>query len=95
MAPFGAANGGGWGDFLNGEHWLSGSLFDGTPGPDGGPCAINCTNQRGAGFYAFHPAGCQFVMCDGSVKFVAASTQAFVIAAQITRQKGEVFSASN
>lgn len=90
LAPFGAANGGGWADFLNGEHWLSGSLFDGTPGPDGGPCAINCTNQRSAGFYAMHPAGCQFAMCDGSVKFVAQSSQALVIAAQITREKGEI-----
>jgi prepilin-type N-terminal cleavage/methylation domain-containing protein/prepilin-type processing-associated H-X9-DG protein len=90
LAPYGGVNGGGWGDFLNGEHWLSGSLYDGTPGPDGGPCAINCTNQRSAGFYAMHPGGCQFVMCDGSVKFVGETAAALVIASQITRQKGEV-----
>ncbi|XZE54532.1 DUF1559 domain-containing protein [Planctomycetaceae bacterium SH139] len=94
FAPFGAVNGGGWGDFLNGEHWLSGSLFDGMPGPDGGPCSINCTNRRGAGFFSFHPGGCHFLMCDGSVQFLAETSDAFTIAARITRQKGEVVSSS-
>ena len=92
MAPLGAVNGGGWGDFLNGEHWVSGSLYDGLPGPDGGPCAINCTNRRGAGFYAAHPGGCHFLMCDGSVQFNAETTDAHTIAARITRQKGEIIS---
>jgi len=82
-------NGGGWGDFLNGEHWYSGSLFDGTPGPDGGPCAINCTNRRGAGFYSFHPGGAQFLFADGSVRFVSQTVDAFVFAAITTRAKGE------
>ncbi len=90
LAPYGALNGGGWADFLNGEHWVSGSLFDGSPGPDGGPCVINCTNLRGSGFYAFHPGGCQFVLCDGSVQFVSATAEAFSVAGRITRQKAEV-----
>jgi prepilin-type processing-associated H-X9-DG protein len=87
-------NGGGWGDVLNGEHWLQGSLFKGNPltSPDGGPCAINCNNIRGWSYHSFHPGGCHFLMGDGSVQFVSATTDAFVIAAQITREKGEVAS---
>jgi len=84
-------NGGGWGDFLNGEHWVSGSLRDGTPGPSGGPCVINCNNVRSQGYYSFHPGGAQFLLADGSVRFVSETTEAFVIAAMITRQKGETF----
>ncbi|HID74376.1 MAG TPA: DUF1559 domain-containing protein [Planctomycetaceae bacterium] len=85
------ANGGGWGDFLNGEHWYSGSFQDGMPGPDGGPCAINCTNRRGAGFFAFHPGGAQFLMADASVRFITETVDAFVLAAMTTRKKGETF----
>jgi prepilin-type processing-associated H-X9-DG protein len=93
LAPIlGAANGGGWGDFLNGEHWLQGALQDGTQGPNGGPCAINCTNRRGDGFHSFHPGGLHFVMADGSVQFVAEGASPLSIAARITRQGGEIFS---
>jgi len=86
------ANGGGWGDFLNGEHWLRGALYDGTPGPDGGPCGINCSSMRGDGFYGFHPGGCQFAYCDGSVRFLAENSAQIILAGMITREKGEVFS---
>lgn len=92
MAPYGPANGGGWGDFLNGEHWLQGALCDGTVGPNGGPCGINCTNLRGGGFYAFHDGGCHFLMGDGRVRFVGATVDQAFIAGQITRSKGEVIS---
>jgi len=85
-------NGGGWGDFLNGEHWLRGALYDGRPGPDGGPCGINCSSIRGDGFYGFHPGGCQFAYCDGSVRFLVESVAPFILAGMITREKGEVFS---
>lgn len=87
---FGPSNGGGWGDFLNGEHWLAGSLHDGTLGPDGGPCAINCTNLRGNGFFSFHPGGAEFLLCDGSVQFITESVAPYVFASLITRKKGEV-----
>ena len=91
MGPLGGANGGGWADFLNGEHWLSGSLHDGTPGPDGGPCAINCTNLRGYGFFALHPTGCHFTFADGSVRFISDAVEAHTLASMITREKGEFF----
>ena len=84
----GPANGGGWGDFLNGENWIEGSLQDGTPG--GGPCAINCTNMRSVGFMSFHQGGAQFVMADGSVRFISENLAASTFAALITRSRGEV-----
>jgi prepilin-type processing-associated H-X9-DG protein len=87
---FGPSNGGGWGDLINGEQWLEGSLYDGTLGPNGGPCGINCTNLAGGSFYSFHAGGCHFVMCDGSVRFIAEGISQFTLAALITRQKGEI-----
>jgi len=86
-------NGTGWGDILNGEHWLAGVRHDGdiVQSPNGGPCGINCTNLRGRGFYAFHPGGCQFLLCDGSARFVSETVEAHVLASMITRAGGETF----
>ena len=86
----GPTNGGGWGDFLNGEHWPQGALFDGMPGPNGGPCAINCNNLRGNSFHSFHSGGIQIVLCDGSARFISENISSFVFASLITRGKGEV-----
>lgn len=91
LAPYAAVNGGGWGDALNGEHWLSGTLYSGLPiPPQEGPCAINCTNLRGYGLHAFHPGGCHFLMGDASVQFVSQTASALSIAGRITRAKREV-----
>jgi prepilin-type N-terminal cleavage/methylation domain-containing protein/prepilin-type processing-associated H-X9-DG protein len=84
----GRANGGGWGDILNGEHWPQGSVQNETA-PVGGPCAINCTNRRGAGFYSFHPGGSMFLLADGSVTFFSETVEPFVFASMITRAGGE------
>jgi prepilin-type processing-associated H-X9-DG protein len=86
---FGPSKGGGWGDLINGEQWLEGALYDGTLGPGGGPCGINCTNLAGGSFYSFHAGGCHFLMCDGSVRFIAESISQYTLASLITRQKGE------
>jgi prepilin-type N-terminal cleavage/methylation domain-containing protein len=86
-------NGGGWGDAINGEHWLAGCLFSGLPPSatvPGGPCAINCTNMNGRGFHAFHPGGCMFVMGDASVQFISETASPQAVAFRITEQKGEV-----
>lgn len=91
LAPYGVANGGGWGDFLNGEHWPEGSLNDGTPG--GGPCAINCSNLRSTGFHSFHVGGIHILLCDGSVRFVSENISALTFASLITRGGGEVLGA--
>jgi len=89
------ANGGTWGDFCNGDHWVSGSLYDWGNNPmnllSEGPCGINCSSVRGRGFYAFHPGGAQFLLTDGSVRFVSQTVDAFVLASMITRGKGETF----
>ena len=81
-------NGGGWGDFLNGEHWVGGSLYDGTLG--GGPCPVNCTNARGAGFFSFHTGGAHLLMGDGAVRFISENIAAYTFAGLITRRKGEI-----
>ncbi len=83
--------GGGWGDLVNGEHWLQGSLHGGISWPpQSGPCAINCTNARGFGFHGFHVGGCYFVFADGSVRFFTASVDAKILSAHITRRGGEI-----
>lgn len=67
--PTNPNSGGGWGDVINGENWLAGSLYDGTGST--GPCVINCTNLSGRGAYSFHPGGIQILMVDGSVQYVS------------------------
>lgn len=84
----GPSNGGGWGDFLNGEHWTEGSLLDGTIG--GGPCAINCNNIRSSNFHSFHSGGIHVVLCDGSGQFISENISAFVFAGMMTRAKAEI-----
>jgi prepilin-type N-terminal cleavage/methylation domain-containing protein len=88
---FGPSNGGGWGDFLNGENWLDGANYDGSYNPNGGPCGMNCNNLRSNGsYYSFHVGGCQFLLCDGSVRFISENINQFTEAALITRAKGEI-----
>ena len=86
-AILGQTNGGGWADALAFEHWLGGSLYDGTA--NGGPCGM-CTNIRGNGFHSFHTGGCQFAMADGSVRFVSENIAQSTFAGLITMGKGEI-----
>jgi prepilin-type N-terminal cleavage/methylation domain-containing protein len=80
--------GAGWGDPLNGESWLNGSLYDGTGTQ--GPCPINCTNLTTRGLYAFHPVGANVVMGDASVRLLSASIDPATFAYLVTRAGGEV-----
>jgi prepilin-type N-terminal cleavage/methylation domain-containing protein/prepilin-type processing-associated H-X9-DG protein len=82
--------GAGWGDPLNGESWLNGSLYDGTGTQ--GPCPINCTNLTTRGLYAFHPGGANVVMGDGSVRFLTATIDPATFAYLVTRAGGEAVS---
>lgn len=96
VAPSGTApfnqlvevNGGGWGDLLNGYHWLIGTSQDGTS-MQGGPCAINCNNIRGQSYHSFHAAGANFLFADGSVRLISATVEPFTFASMLTRRKGE------
>jgi prepilin-type processing-associated H-X9-DG protein len=85
----GQANGGGWPDLAGGENWIKGALYDGTQPQQGGPCAVNCTNQNGAGLYSFHAGGAHVVLADGSVRFIGESIAQFTLASLITRAHGE------
>jgi hypothetical protein len=67
--PINAQDGGAWGDFINGEFWLAGSLEDGTG--NGGPCLLNCCNIDTRGLYSFHPGGLHILRGDGGVQLVS------------------------
>jgi Protein of unknown function (DUF1559) len=82
--------GAGWGDPFNGEHWPSGSTFDGNPAAPQGPCLINCTNLTGRNLYSFHTNGVNILVGDGSVRFLSQSAPTRVGAFMITSQRGEV-----
>jgi len=88
----GRANAGGWGDFLVGEHWPNGALYDGSLAANGGPCAINCNNVRSSNFHSLHSGGVHALMGDGGVKFVSENVSHFILASIITRKKGETAS---
>jgi len=83
-----AGGGGGWGDFLNGECWINGSLYDGTGST--GACIVNCTNRRCAGYYSFHPGGVNMVMADGSGRFIKADIDNKTLCYLVTKAGGEV-----
>jgi prepilin-type N-terminal cleavage/methylation domain-containing protein len=69
--PVNAQDGGGWGDFINGEFWLAGALEDGTSPTGNGPCLLNCTNIDTRGLYSFHPGGIHVLCGDGHVQLVS------------------------
>lgn len=51
-------------------------------------CAVNCTND--SEIYAFHPGGANAVYIDGSVHFITADINNFVLGALTTINAGEV-----
>jgi prepilin-type N-terminal cleavage/methylation domain-containing protein/prepilin-type processing-associated H-X9-DG protein len=77
--------GGGWADFVNAENWFGGS---GPAGTGSGPCAINCTNRAETGVYSFHPGGINFLLCDGSARFLSENTSAQVFVNLVTCHGG-------
>ena len=52
-----------------------------------GKTVINCTNNGEP--YSFHPAGCNFGMCDGSVRFIGANVSIRTLARLVTATAGE------
>jgi prepilin-type N-terminal cleavage/methylation domain-containing protein/prepilin-type processing-associated H-X9-DG protein len=51
--------------------------------------AINNSNEWGHCFYSFHPQGANFLMADGSVRFLAESTNLRTLADLVTRGSGQ------
>jgi prepilin-type N-terminal cleavage/methylation domain-containing protein/prepilin-type processing-associated H-X9-DG protein len=83
VVPDGVALGGGWADD-NGPFLLLGSDSSGMAG---GPCPLNCTNISEP--YSFHPGGANFLLADGSVRFLDSAVNIAVMAALVTRAGGE------
>ena len=95
LIPNGVNRSGGWADFYNSIMHFAGSNYDGTGDHDpnwdhnnGGPCAINCTNEDDAGFYSFHPGGVNILMCDGSTRFLSDRISVATFMRLITPQGG-------
>lgn len=91
--PLRLSNGGGWGDFQNGDHILNGGQPNSVAYPPVvGPQGINCNNFRNSSFHSFHHGGCHFVYGDGAVRFLVETVEAQILAAQISSRNAEVFS---
>ncbi len=58
-----------------------------------GPATVNCNN--GYSTYSFHPGGVNVLFGDGSVRFLKESVASTVFYALLTKQRGEVLSASD
>lgn len=76
-------------------------LLMGRTGPSsdilsGGLPGGNAPNNRGVGadgFWSLHPGGCQFLICDGSVRFLKETLDPQVFRALATRAGGEIIGA--
>jgi prepilin-type processing-associated H-X9-DG protein len=76
---------GGWADATSAGSSLYGSSGDGKVTP--GTCGINCSNDYG--LFAFHTAGANALMADGSTQGLSASIDIRVLCALVTRNGGE------
>jgi prepilin-type N-terminal cleavage/methylation domain-containing protein/prepilin-type processing-associated H-X9-DG protein len=72
---------------------INGSSADGSAIPGTQVCAVNCTNN--GEIYAFHPAGANVLMADGSVRTLHTSISLQIVAGLITRAGGEVISSTD
>ena len=64
------------------------------PSP-GGQQWVDTPNYKGAGaddFWSLHPGGCEFLFCDGSVRFLKSSTAMPIVWSIGSRDQGEVVS---
>lgn len=89
----GTEQGGGWGDHLSGENWLTGSDSSGSTTP--GVSFINITNSEpygstAWGLYSFHSGGVNVLMCDGSVRYLTNKAEPRQICWMITSKNGDV-----
>ena len=79
---------GGWADYDTG-YTLHSFTQDGSVNP--GPCFTNVNNDNED--FSFHPGGSNYLMGDGSVRFIKSTTPIRVYVRLLTRDMGEVISA--
>ncbi len=92
-------NGGGWANPFSGWFRPAGTTEAGAvntgsawlPTAGTGPSVINSISMWNCGFFAMHPGGCNFALCDGSVRFISENVPSSVLGAMLTRGNGEVF----
>ncbi|WP_435021033.1 DUF1559 domain-containing protein [Tundrisphaera sp. TA3] len=68
----------------------------GHTGPSPDQSWVDVPNYRGAGaddFWSLHPGGCNFLFCDGSVRFIKETVNPKIFSFLSTRAGGEVVSA--
>jgi prepilin-type N-terminal cleavage/methylation domain-containing protein/prepilin-type processing-associated H-X9-DG protein len=58
-----------------------------------GPKAVNCINDKE--IYAFHPAGANACMADGSVRFLGVNLDINIAISLLTRERGEMLNTSD
>jgi prepilin-type N-terminal cleavage/methylation domain-containing protein/prepilin-type processing-associated H-X9-DG protein len=83
----GEGSAGGWADYDTG-YTLHSYTIDGRKTP--GPCFTSCYN--GNEDYSFHPGGGNYLMGDGSVRFIKGTTSLRIYVRLLTRSSGEVVS---
>jgi prepilin-type N-terminal cleavage/methylation domain-containing protein/prepilin-type processing-associated H-X9-DG protein len=86
--PTGAATnrGGAWANAGSANLAIAG--FNPATNDRPGPCAVNCSNDHEV--YSFHPGGANAVFGDGSVHRLADNLSIQILAALMTRNRGEV-----
>jgi prepilin-type N-terminal cleavage/methylation domain-containing protein/prepilin-type processing-associated H-X9-DG protein len=58
-----------------------------------GPKAVNCINDKE--IYAFHPAGANCCMADGSIRFLSNNLDLNIAISLLTRERGELLSTTD
>jgi len=87
----GPISGSGWADRDN-EYITHGAPPDGSSA-NGGPCAVNCTNENE--IFAFHSQGANVLFADGSVHFLKNDINIRIVGRLITKAGGETIGASD
>lgn len=83
------ARGGAWATTDNAYEIGQRKPWDASFGTIPGFPAINNSNEWGHCFYSFHPQGANFLMADGSIRFMGESTNLRTLADLVTRGSGQ------